>query len=101
MTSLMLVGKKTKPAGAAHTWRMYEGRLTIYALIRSYKSTPSLSSFLPTVLIGNLSSMLITPALLIDTFLAQPWLVCTLISTLPDSMQVHGLGADPDRGQDR
>ena len=79
MTSLMSVGKKTKPAGAAHTWRMDEGRLTIYALIRSYKSTPSLSSFLPTVLIGNLSSMLITLAfsiaLLIYTSLTQPWLV--------------------------
>ena len=35
MTGLMLVGKKTKPAGAAHTWRMDEGRLNIYALIRS------------------------------------------------------------------
>ena len=54
MTGLMLVGKKTKPAGAAHTWRMDEGRLNIYTLIRSYKSTPSLSSFLPTVLIGYL-----------------------------------------------
>ena len=79
MTSLMLVGKKTKPAGAAHTWRMDEGRLTIYALIRSYKSTPSLSSFLPTVLIGNMSSMLITPAfptaLLIFASFIQPWLV--------------------------
>ena len=78
MTSLMLVGKKTKPAGAAHTWRMDEGRLTIYALIRSYKSTPSLSSFLPTVLIGYLSSVLITPAFstaLIFASFIQPWLV--------------------------
>ena len=79
MTSLMLVGKKTKPAGAVHTWRMDEGRLTIYALIRSYKSTPSLSSFLPTVLIGYLSSMLITPAfstaLLIFASFIQPQLL--------------------------